>query len=75
MEVGREVGLGAGVAVVDNEVLEVVGNGGGLVVGHAGATIIVTVLLAGDEWASERCNSEKACGESECAHVGGISGI
>jgi hypothetical protein len=71
-EVWGEVGEGAGVAVVVDERLEVVGNGRGFVVGHAGS--LVAVLGAGDERRCHGGNGEEA-GYDEGAHFGGISGV
>ena len=71
-EVYGEVGLGARVAVVADERLEVVGDSRGLVIGQAGS--VVTVLASGDERRCHGGNGEKA-GNDEGTHFGGISGI
>jgi hypothetical protein len=70
-----EVLDGRGVAVVDNALTEVPGDGGGLVVGHAWSLIIARLLLATDDvdGAGNGSNGEQAGGEGEGTHFGGIS--
>ena len=69
-EVWGEVLVGSRVAVGSDELLEVVGDGGGIVVGHARGCILVAglgVSTLGEvlERAGERCNGEEAGGNDE----------
>lgn len=78
-EVWSEVLERARVAVAPDEIAEVVGDDGGLVVGHAWSSILVARIdLTADgelAWGSQRGNGEKAGGDGERAHFLGIRGI
>lgn len=72
-EVDGEVLNRGGVAVVHNALAEVVRDNAGLVVGHARRCVLVTRLavLFGN-WSGYGSNGEKAGGEGEGTHYGGI---
>ena len=63
LEVGGQDGVGARVAVVGDKGTEVVGNLGGLSIGHAGRALAWLITLDGG--GSEGRSGEKADGEGE----------